>query len=262
MKAKAAMVLFGTCLVSMLAGQTPITDTGKVAQEYVRYYSNMGFSVGSVIVNNGYLPLLDYELHDVELAVLSKADLRILRNTIFAKYGLKFASADLKQHFAQFKWYKARYASVDAKLSSIDKRNIARIQAFEAGAPNNQVSMRELYGAWQSFPVGSGDYNHIAIAGNNRIEFGYNTMYPQIATTCAGTCSIENGYLVAAITEQTLWVGEFLSEAYASVLGGMEGQVRTGTVHYDTPIRMVFPVGTENNQVRQIGSYERRRVAE
>jgi hypothetical protein len=262
MKTKAVMVLFGICLLSMLYSQMPITDTNKVAQEYVRYYSNMGFSVGSVIVNNGYLPLLEYELHDVELAVLSKADLRILRNTIFAKYGLKFSSQDLKQHFAQFKWYKAKYTSVDTKLSSIDKLNIARIQAFENSVPNNQVSIRELYGAWQSFPVGSGDYNNITITDNNRIEFGYNTMYPQIAMTCAGTCSIENGYLVAYVTEQKLSVGEFFSGAYASVLGGMEGQMRTGTLKYDTPIRMVFPVGKENNMVRQIGSYERRRITE
>jgi hypothetical protein len=39
------------------------------------------------------------------LATMSKSDLRLLRNTIFALYGVHFKSADLSAHFAKEVWY-------------------------------------------------------------------------------------------------------------------------------------------------------------
>lgn len=39
------------------------------------------------------------------LATMSKADLRLLRNTIFALYGVHFKSEDLSAHFAKEVWY-------------------------------------------------------------------------------------------------------------------------------------------------------------
>jgi hypothetical protein len=39
------------------------------------------------------------------LATMSKAELRLLRNTIFALYGVHFKSEDLSAHFAKEVWY-------------------------------------------------------------------------------------------------------------------------------------------------------------
>ena len=39
------------------------------------------------------------------LATMSKSDLRLLRNTIFALYGVHFKSEDLSAHFAKEVWY-------------------------------------------------------------------------------------------------------------------------------------------------------------
>ena len=36
---------------------------------------------------------------------MSKSDLRLLRNTIFALYGVHFKSEDLSKHFAKEVWY-------------------------------------------------------------------------------------------------------------------------------------------------------------
>lgn len=66
-----------------------------------------------------------------ELAGYSKADLRILRNAIFASHGYIFKSDDLKEYFAQFDWYNPLYKDVSAQLSAIEKKNIATIKAME-----------------------------------------------------------------------------------------------------------------------------------
>lgn len=39
------------------------------------------------------------------LPKMSKADLRLLRNTIFALYGVHFKSADLSKYFDKQVWY-------------------------------------------------------------------------------------------------------------------------------------------------------------
>ena len=83
------------------------------------------------VINNGNLTVLDSTIERNELFDLSQSELRILRNTIYAKYGYIFKSVDLQNHFAEFSWYQAKNTNVDNYFSSIDKENIIRIQQRE-----------------------------------------------------------------------------------------------------------------------------------
>jgi hypothetical protein len=66
------------------------------------------------------------------LASLNKAELRFLRNEIFARYGFIFNSVDLSEFFKGKSWYRPTYVDVTAYLTEIDKKNIALINSFEA----------------------------------------------------------------------------------------------------------------------------------
>lgn len=66
-----------------------------------------------------------------ELRQLSLRDLRILRNTIYARHGRKFKSKILQDHFAGLAWYKLDPAYSDKLLSKTDTRNIALIKTVE-----------------------------------------------------------------------------------------------------------------------------------
>lgn len=57
--------------------------------------------------------------------------LRILRNSIYARHGYKFKSADLQRYFGQFSWYHPQYSDVDSKLSAIEKANVKEIKKWE-----------------------------------------------------------------------------------------------------------------------------------
>jgi hypothetical protein len=83
------------------------------------------------IVINGNISYLDNLLEVDQINDFNLNELRILRNTIFAKYGYKFASDDLANHFSQFAWYEATKVSVENELSSIDWKNIRLIQILE-----------------------------------------------------------------------------------------------------------------------------------
>lgn len=67
-----------------------------------------------------------------DLAPYSKAQLRLMRNTIYAIHGRKFTSKDLQQYFSQFAWYKPRVSEVSkADLSPIEQYNVTFIQKYE-----------------------------------------------------------------------------------------------------------------------------------
>ncbi len=64
-----------------------------------------------------------------ELDGLSKRDLRIARNEIFARRGRHFKSADLRQHFGQFEWYRPH--TWNPKLNRIERANVKLIKNTE-----------------------------------------------------------------------------------------------------------------------------------
>ena len=66
-----------------------------------------------------------------DISSLNKADLRLLRNIIYARHGYIFKSDDLKIYFSQYPWYSPRYTDVSGMLSGIEKYNVSFIQKYE-----------------------------------------------------------------------------------------------------------------------------------
>ena len=82
------------------------------------------------------LPNSDKEkLTRADLEGLTKEQLRLARNEIYARHGRIFGVDDLDQYFATKSWYKATipYAEFDDKvdMSLIEEENISLIQQVE-----------------------------------------------------------------------------------------------------------------------------------
>ncbi len=75
--------------------------------------------------------VLSGQLTTAQLEGLSRRDLRLLRNTVFARYGRAFESDVLQVYFADKAWYKPDPAYDDGLLTEVDKRNIQLIQSME-----------------------------------------------------------------------------------------------------------------------------------
>jgi hypothetical protein len=74
---------------------------------------------------------LDRVLKVDELRQLSLRDLRLLRNTIYARHGRPFKSQILQDHFDGMDWYKKDAGYTDKLLTANDQRNIALIRSVE-----------------------------------------------------------------------------------------------------------------------------------
>ena len=73
----------------------------------------------------------DRLLNSDDVRNLSKADLKIMRNEIFARRGYIFKAADMKTYFQYQSWYVPKYDDVTPLFTEIEKRNISLIKSYE-----------------------------------------------------------------------------------------------------------------------------------
>jgi hypothetical protein len=75
--------------------------------------------------------LLDRQLTVDQLKDLSRRDLRVLRNMVYARRGRKFKSDILQQYFDRMDWYQIDPGYSDSKLTKLDQRNVKLIRSVE-----------------------------------------------------------------------------------------------------------------------------------
>jgi len=209
---------------------------------YYSYIPNIGFSAGKRVIYNGSIALLDYIIPDSALAVLTKDELQLLRNTIYAKHGMIFQSNDLKTHFQQFKWYNPINNKVEERLSKTDIANIENIQVFENAQPNHNLTKREIIEKGETFfihysgKVLTNNVKNIILNNGNTIEWNRKG-----EDNFKGSYKIENGFLVVFVTEQNIGTAKyFLNNNWN---WSNDVTYSDGIIKYKEPIRMVFPVG-------------------
>ena len=74
---------------------------------------------------------LDKLLKLSDLDDYSPRDLKLLRNTVFARRGRPFKTPLVQGHFKTVTWYKADPAYKDARLTDVDKKNVQLILSLE-----------------------------------------------------------------------------------------------------------------------------------
>jgi hypothetical protein len=123
----------------------------------------------------------DYEKFRSGLFLLNKNELRLLRNTIYAKYGYIFNSPDLQRHFSQFSWYNGTKRNVDSELTVSDRENIRIIQNIEANYPESLDE--RLIGYWIIIRYYGDRYTELWDAIDNRLsaiinDYPFFSFYP------------------------------------------------------------------------------------
>lgn len=95
--------------------------------------SSSSAKVSNVSFANDYSDIVCYtRLDDSDIAGLTKAEIRILRNTIYARHGRSFKSSDLNNYFRGFSWYRPYRSEVPpTELSAIEKHNIDLLSRYE-----------------------------------------------------------------------------------------------------------------------------------
>ena len=147
---KAIALFFLLLLLSggiVIGQEEPPLEPSLVPETDRLSYASLSLERAKLAVHNGDLSQLATAFSHLELAVLSKEELRLLRNTIFAAHGMVFKADDLRRHFEQFPWYKPERVSVDESFTKTDELNIESIQAFESAPRLPEAARSELKSA-------------------------------------------------------------------------------------------------------------------
>jgi len=73
-------------------------------------------------------------LSDSDLNGKSRSELDVMRNLPYARHGYRFKRSDLLDYFGRFSWYEpdtSSMSTVERRLSSTERYNVQRIQAYQ-----------------------------------------------------------------------------------------------------------------------------------
>ena len=96
---------YSSCMYVGFGGNIYYYIAGEEYTEVFRIRRTWGDPDFYAMAINGYTEDEYGKYVDEVLPTLSKSDLRLLRNTVFALYGVHFKSADLSAHFTKQVWY-------------------------------------------------------------------------------------------------------------------------------------------------------------
>lgn len=149
------------------------------------------------IISDGEYKRLEYLREHSDFDATTKRELRIIRNTIYAKHGYCFESAELQEHFQRFKWYEClnNNKSIESRLSTNEKINVVLIKSIEKGLASEEALYNYKYhnldlnsggyGEWKKgdmektivglwanvFPVGAGHYHLYTFLADHQFVF-------------------------------------------------------------------------------------------
>nr|WP_294933799.1 YARHG domain-containing protein [uncultured Flavobacterium sp.] len=83
-----------------------------------------------IFEKNASAELLDKEF----VSNLTKGDIYILRNSIFARHGFAFRDKQLRMYFENYEWYMPIFGDVKDDLTSIEKKNVELLLRYEQNA--------------------------------------------------------------------------------------------------------------------------------
>jgi hypothetical protein len=82
-------------------------------------------------LNGKYTFASERYLDHADLMNLSKYELRIMRNEIFARYGYIFKTDEMRNYFSNQSWYTPQFDDVTNMLTPIEKANVELIKKYE-----------------------------------------------------------------------------------------------------------------------------------
>ncbi len=70
-------------------------------------------------------------LKEADVENMKPADLRIMRNEIYARHGYSFKITDMREHFDKLDWYMPMAVDITIKLTEVEKENATLIKRYE-----------------------------------------------------------------------------------------------------------------------------------
>jgi hypothetical protein len=198
-------------------------------------------------VENGNLYMFGHSIDVLSIARLNKEQLRILRNTAYAKYGYIFKSEDLLEHFKKYTWYVSKYddsVQVGKLMSHLEKQLIKCIESFDnMGKTKKRLTESDIRAGWHLCPsVPAGYCERFYFYKNNKFRYVYSQMRElPIIKSISGNYRIEGDILIlTADTKNIFEHGEKID--YSGAFGFQWESVKSKKEKISSPVEFKLPI--------------------
>lgn len=119
-------VVFGMALAETASAQVPsIPRKAKTTTTTVQRNSEVAWGTQYDWLSTRYATYDDIRNYD-------RGQIRVLKNSIYARHGRKFKDANLRNYFSSQSWYRPRYNEVPPKqFNKYENANIAFLKKYE-----------------------------------------------------------------------------------------------------------------------------------
>lgn len=224
---------------------------------YSKFINVFDIQKGKMILL-GDIDLLDNEISYSSLSILSKEELKYLRNLIYAKKGASFKSKELNDYFNNFYWRNdsgKTTGEVEKEFSDIDKKNIEKIIVCEKNTKENVIDISTFSYDWGYDPrPGNGLTSCLSLYPNKSFTYREdNRLINNIYGTYEifANCIEFKIYSVSICKGDALWIFDnnpkLLFEDYIE-------KTKYQKISFDKPITLTFPI-TEFRNVNHQDKY-------
>lgn len=131
-----------------------IETNNKEIEEIIQNDQSDTNSIESIVIESlDDYPVSERVLTEKDIQGLSTSELRLLRNTIFARHGRIFKDPELSDYFSLKQWYHPQYEDVSTMLSEIELKNSNFL--YEEELKNNYLDtdIESMSGQKKAIPI-------------------------------------------------------------------------------------------------------------
>lgn len=189
------------------------------------------------VIRNGDISAIEKPyLDDFQLGALSKTELRLFRNLIFAKKGYIFSDKELEKFYKQFDWYKPTTRNVT--FTDLEQTAIDRIKRFESES-SIKYDYEEKDIVWEEWTHGADQRGFkLKLNKDKSFEFEPSGVINRLKKL-SGTWSIENNKIVLLVKSENVLFGGYVATHPNTPYIDKATPV---IISYENPIKIIFPL--------------------
>lgn len=189
------------------------------------------------VIRNGDISAIEKPyLDDFQLGALSKTELRLFRNLIFAKKGYIFSDKELEKFYMQFDWYKPTTRNVT--FTDLEQTAIDRIKRFESES-SIKYDYEEQDIVWEEWTHGADQRGFkLKLNKDKSFEFEPSGVINRLKKL-SGTWSIENNKIVLLVKSENVLFGGYVATHPNTPYIDKATPV---IISYENPIKIIFPL--------------------
>lgn len=215
--------------------------SGEIQKWLKRAEEDVDLERYKTIIRNGDISAIETPyLNDLQLGVLSKAELKLFRNLFYAKKGYIFPDEELGKYYSKFEWYHP--ATKEVTFTDLEQSAINRIKVFESDS-SIQYAYEKRNIIWEQWNGGADQRGYLLKLNKNKtFEYipgsGINRLIK-----IKGRWAVSNNKIILSVESESVYFGGYIADHPNTPY---IDKATAGIITFDSPIKITLPLNNSD----------------